>query len=161
MKEITTNKFELSRNDAIMEGWPDLIRTASGKLICVYNECVAHNNRDHSKIALRESVDDGQTWSSPRYVDLETFQGDQWNSIRLSQLSDRRLILVCDRIDRQERNDTTEIWMWESYDEGVTWSEGIRHGIYGYCADKVRELKDGTLCPGANYLPEECPQILP
>lgn len=89
--------------------------------------------------------DDRKTWSEPRYVDVETFQGDQWNSIRLSQLSDGRLILVCDRIDDHERTDTTEIWMWESTDDGVTWSEGIRHGIYGYCADKVRELKDGTL----------------
>lgn len=145
MKKIDTEKFDISRTDTIMEGWPDLIRTASGKLICVYNECVAHGNRDHSRIALRESSDDGKTWSDARYVDIETFQGDQWNSIRLSQFADGRLILVCDRIDGNEKTDTTEIWMWESTDDGVSWSEGIRHGIFGYCADKVRELKDGTL----------------
>ena len=145
MKKIDVEKFDISRTDTIMEGWPDMIRTASGKLICVYNECVAHGNRDHSRIALRESTDEGKTWSDARYVDVETFQGDQWNSIRLNRLSDGRLLLVCDRIDGTEKTDTTEIWMWESTDDGVSWSEGIRHGIFGYCADKVRELRDGTL----------------
>ena len=57
MKRLQPVKFDLSRNDAVMEGWPDLICTQTGKLICVYNECVAHTNRDHSKIALRESFD--------------------------------------------------------------------------------------------------------
>ena len=93
-----------------MEGWPDLIRTKTGKLICVYNECVSHMNRDHSKIALRESLDGGKTWSKARYVDCETFHGDHWNSIRINQLSDGRIILVCDRIHEHEQNEKTEIY---------------------------------------------------
>ncbi len=37
------------------------------------------------------------------------------------------------------------MWIWESRDDGVTWSEGVPMGIFGYCSDKVRELRDGTL----------------
>lgn len=138
-------KFTLSRDDGFMEGWPDLIRLASGRILVVYNECVAHSNRDHTHITLRTSDDNGCTWSAKRYIGEETFHGDQWNSIRFSQLSDGRVLLICDRISGVETTPETQLYLWESTDDGETWISRGPMGIYGYCADKIRELSDGTL----------------
>ncbi len=143
--KISAEFFTLSRNDELMEGWPDLIRTSTGKMICVFNQCVGHCNRNHTRIALRESTDGGKRWSDIRFVGCETHHGDQWNSIRISQVSDGRLLLVCDRIDNNEFTDTTAMWIFESRDDGATWTDGRPMGIFGYCSDKIRELSDGTL----------------
>ncbi len=138
-------KFTLSRDDGFMEGWPDLIRLTSGKILVVYNECVAHSNRDHTHITLRTSDDNGRSWSTKRYIGEETFHGDHWNSIRFSQLSDGRILLVCDRVSGVETTPETQLYLWESTDEGESWIPRGPMGIFGYCADKIRELSDGTL----------------
>lgn len=145
MKIIEPKKFRLSKHETLMEGWPDLIKTQSGKLICVFNQCVGHGNRNHTRISYRTSIDNGAAWSDRQFIGVETQHKDQWNSIRISQLKNGRLIVVCDRIDVHERTDTTEMWMFESYDDGATWSDGVPLGIYGYCSDHVKELEDGTL----------------
>ena len=145
MKKIATEKFIISRNDNFMEGWPDMIKTQSGKLICVYNECVSHPNRDHTWIAMRYSLDNGKTWSEPRHIDVETMHGNHWNSIRISQVKSGRIFLVCDRVEEDERTNKTQMVFWTSDDDGVNWSQGYKPGIYGFCSDKVRELKDGSL----------------
>ena len=33
MEKIEISKFTITRNDAIMEGWPDMIRTHSGRIL--------------------------------------------------------------------------------------------------------------------------------
>lgn len=143
--EISIEKFTLSRDDSFMEGWPDIIKMKSGRLLVAYNECVAHLNRDHSHITIRTSDDGGKSWSDKRYVGEETFHGDQWNSIRVNQLSDGRIILLCDRISKTEFTAETELYAFESLDEGEHFSEKRRLGVYGYCSDKIRELSDGSL----------------
>ena len=145
MEKWKIEPFTLSRDDSIMEGWPDLIRIKGGRLLVAYNECVAHGNRDHSRITARLSDDDGHTWSNKIYIGEETFHQDNWNSIRVSQLTDGRLLLVCDRVIGHETSDKTNLYMWESRDRGETWSEKRQLGIFGYCADKIRELSDGSL----------------
>jgi sialidase-1 len=94
---------------------------------------------------VRTSDDGGRSWSEKKYVGEETFQGDQWNSIRVNQLADGRIILVCDRISGTEFSSETELYAFESYDDGASFTEKRRLGIYGYCSDKVRELSDGSL----------------
>lgn len=145
MIDFKVDKFTLSRDDSFMEGWPDLVKLKSGRLLVAYNECVGHGNRDHSHIAVRVSDDGGRIWSEKIYVGEETFQGDQWNSIRVNQLADGRIILVCDRISGTEFSRETELYAFESLDGGESFSEKRRLGIYGYCSDKVRELFDGSL----------------
>ena len=145
MLTVNVEKFTLSRDDSFMEGWPDLIKLHTGRLLVAYNECVGHGNRDHTHITVRVSDDGGQSWSEKRYVGEETFQGDQWNSIRVNQMKDGRIILVCDRIARSEFTRETEMYAFESLDDGDTWSDKRRLGIFGYCSDKVRELADGSL----------------
>ena len=145
MEKLETQKFTLSRNDAFMEGWPDLIRLQTGRILVFYNECTAHSNRDHSHITMRKSDDDGHTWSEKLHIGEETHHGDQWNSIRVNQLNDGRILLVCDRIANHERTQKTKFYTFESTDNGDSWSEKYNIGVYGYCSDKIRELSDGSL----------------
>ena len=145
MLHFYIEKFTLSRDDSFMEGWPDLIKLQSGRLLVAYNECVAHGNRDHSHITVRTSDDGGKSWSKKQYVGEETFHGDQWNSIRVSQLQDGRILLVCDRIAGKEYSEKSELYVFESRDDGKSFGEKRRLGIFGYCSDKVRELSDGSL----------------
>ncbi len=141
---MNIEKFVISRDDSIMEGWPDLIRTSSGRLIVIYNECTSHPNRDHTFITLRCSDDNGETWSEKQYIGEETFCGHHYNSIRICQLSDGRIVVLCDKIYEQESNEKCELHMWVSTDDGETWSETMNTGIHGYCSDKIREMPDGS-----------------
>jgi len=132
---MNIKKLTVSRDDTFMEGWPDLIRLHSGRLLVAYNECVGHGNRDHTHITVRVSDNGGESWSEKRYVGEETFHGDQWNSIRVNQMKDGRIILVCDRISGTEFSRETELYAFESLDDGDTWSDKRRLGIFGYCCD--------------------------
>ena len=145
MRNIEIEKFTLSRNDSFMEGWPDMIRLKSGRILVIYNECTAHLNRDNTHITMRKSDDNGLTWSEKQYIGEETHHGDQWNSIRVNQLSDGRIVLVCDRINKNENTDATKFYTFESTDNGDTWSEKYDIGVFGFCSDKIRELSDGSL----------------
>ncbi len=145
IKPQAIEEFTISRNDEIMEGWPDMIRLKSGRILVVYNECTAHGNRNGTHITLRKSDDNGLTWSEKQYIGEETNQGDHWNSIRFSQLSDGKIILVCDKVSGAESSVNTKLYTFESTDDGDTWSEKYDIGVYGYCSDKIRELSDGSL----------------
>ncbi len=145
MEKIEINKFTITRNDSIMEGWPDMIRTYSGRILVFYNECTAHCDRNGSHIVMRKSDDDGYTWSEKQYIGEETHHGDQWNSIRVNQLSDGRIILVCDRISGTIYTEETKFYTFESNDDGDSWTDKYDIGVYGFCSDKVRELSDGSL----------------
>ena len=140
--EIT--KFTISRNDAFMEGWPDLIKLKSGRLIVAYNECTSHTDRHNTHITIRTSDDNGTSWSDKIYVGEETHHGNQYNSIRINQMSDEKIILVCDRINGSETSDGCLLHMFESLDDGTTWSDATITNIEGYCSDKVREMSDGS-----------------
>ena len=80
MENIKIDTFTVCRDDAIFEGWPDLIRLQSGKMLLVYNECNSHGDRNHSRIAMRISEDQGKTWSEKQYIGLETQHGDNWKA---------------------------------------------------------------------------------
>ena len=136
--------FTISRNDYFMEGWPDLIKLKSGRLVITYNECTSHIDRAHTHIAVRFSDDDGVTWSDVIYVGEETHHGDHYNSIRINEMSNGRILLVCDRLNGCETNAGCKLHMFESTDDGESWSDAYDTGIEGYCSDKVREMPDGS-----------------
>ena len=62
------SKFTVSRDEETYEAWPDIVRTDSGKLICVFSECEHHLNRDGARIVICESTDRGRTWSSKKFL---------------------------------------------------------------------------------------------
>ena len=66
MLTVNVEKFTLSRDDSFMEGWPDLIKLHTGRLLVAYNECVGHGNRDHTHITVRVSDDGGQSLRAAR-----------------------------------------------------------------------------------------------
>jgi len=145
MKMPAIETFTVSRDDSIFEGWPDLIKLQSGRLLLVYNECNGHGDRNHSWIAMRTSDDQGKTWSEKKHIGPETHHADNWNSIRVNQMSDGRILLVCDRVVGVETSRETELYLWESTDDGETWTTERTIGVQGYCSDKIRELSDGSL----------------
>jgi hypothetical protein len=59
-------------------------------------------------------------------------------------MSDGRILLVCDRVIGSELSSKTELYLWESADEGDSWTTERAIHISGYCSDKIRELSDGT-----------------
>lgn len=142
---MNIEKFVVSRNDAFMEGWPDMVRLRSGRLIVSYNECDCHPRRDNTFITIRISDDNGKTWGEAFHIDERTMHGSHWNSIRLSALSDGRVILVCDKIIKPyDGEEVGAFFMFESLDGGETWSEKRDTGLRGFCSDKIREMADGS-----------------
>lgn len=138
-------KFTVSNNSNCMEGWPDLIRLNTGRLLLVYNECTSHVNRDHTFIIVRTSDDEGQSWSDRIQVGPETMHGNQYNSIRVNQLNNGNIVIAVDKIVDNELDPRCTIHLFISSDNGDTWSEAYNTGIHGYCPDKVRELPNNTL----------------
>ena len=65
---MALQKYIVSRDDSIYEAWPDVVQTASGKMICVFSECEHHLDRLKARITLRESQDRGRTWSEKHYL---------------------------------------------------------------------------------------------
>ena len=71
---MAIQKFVVSRDESVYEAWPDLIKTKSGKLICVFTECEHHICRKNSRIVMTESLDRGRSWSEKRAISEESNQ---------------------------------------------------------------------------------------
>ena len=56
---MAIQKFTVSSDDSIYEAWPDRVKTEGGKLICVFTECTAHQNREKARVVITESTDRG------------------------------------------------------------------------------------------------------
>ena len=141
---MSIQKFTVARDDMIYHAWPDVVLTDSGKLICVFTECVAHSNRDFSRLMMTESTDRGRTWSEKRPLTEATTANDNYNCSRISKLPDGTLVLICDRVYGKEKKGTkNEIYLWFSSDDGKTWSEPKLLPAEGIVPDKYRVLKSG------------------
>ena len=143
-------KFSVSRDPDIYEAWPDLVKTPKGKLVCVFTECVHHLDRDLSRIALCESLDRGRTWSEKKYMTPRGTREKYFNNARLSHLSDGRMALICDLVERDE-NSSSEIWIWYADPEGEVWSEPEILPFCGIVPDKLRDLKSGRRIISAHF----------
>ncbi|MEA4888741.1 MAG: sialidase family protein [Clostridiaceae bacterium] len=140
---MSVEKFIVSRDDSVYEAWPDVVLTKSGKLICVFTECVHHGDRTDSRLALCESSDRGRTWSPKKYLTEKTSKDDHWNSARITRLRDDTLVIVCDRA-RETSNEAQAVnFMWKSHDDGHTWEEPIWTPADGIVPDKLLELSCG------------------
>ena len=137
-------KYIVSRDDSLYEAFPDLVKTDSGRLICVYTECAHHGNRELSRIAFRTSDNHGRSWS-PVHALTERRSGSQYhNCARINRLHDGRIVISCDYISGEKLTDTREIKLWFSSDDGESWSEPmIIPGAHAIMPDKLIELKSG------------------
>lgn len=135
-------KFLVSRHPSLYQAWPDLVLTASGKLVATFMQCVHHSDRSYTAICLTESLDRGRSWSEPRK--LAQARGDTyWNCARISKLSSGRLALVCDRVQAGSPSPRQEIFLWFSDDEGASWQGPLPSPARGIVPDKLLELPGG------------------
>lgn len=143
-------KHIVSRDETIYEAWPDLVQTDSGKLICVFMETEGHNNREHSRIALRESTDRGRTWSEKTFLTEKGVRDHYFNCARISKLNDGRLAIICDKVTGNE-NSFSELFVWFGDREGTVWDAPIQYPFKGIVPDKLLQLKTGRLIIAAHF----------
>lgn len=140
-------KFTVSRDDRIYQAWPDVVLTASGRLVCVFSECTHHGDRSYTRIMLCDSTDRGRSWSPKRPLTLAARVPEPfWNCARISRLRDGRLVVVVDRIKRDENSPEREAlanYLLFSSDEGVTWTAPQLTPAQGIVPDQLRELDNG------------------
>ena len=148
-------KHTVSNDDLIYEAWPDIVRTSSGKLICVFTECTRHSDRNGSRIAIVESTDRGRTWSAKRYLTERCDCTYYYNCARISNLRDGRLAILCDKLTKTPDDKTecksSEIHLWLSDSEGREWTKKAIYPFVGIVPDKLLELSSGRLIIAAHF----------
>lgn len=133
---------------------PDIVALSATHWMLVYCDTDRHWSEQVSRITTLESGDAGKSWGSPRVVaQADRRKGEErWVTPRLSRLRDGRLLIICDHDDywhyHEDRPSGT--WMWESRDNGRSWSEPWLTAIQGIEPDRVVELGDGTLIVGSH-----------
>ncbi len=143
-------KFTVSRNETYHQGWPDLVRTRTGRLLCIFSECESHRFRNDCHIMLIESDDDGATWKNRRPLTELTQKDDYYNCARLSLLADGTIVAICDRIQGDE-NRTACQYLWKSTDDGESWSEPEILPFTGIVPDKITTLSTGRILLAAHF----------
>lgn len=149
-------KFTVSNDPAHYEAFPDVVLTPSGKLICVFLECVHHLDRSRTALAVTESIDRGRTWSEKRTIVTSENSPFFHNCPRLSLLSDGRIAMTVDRFSERPQVvddfDHVEVVIYFSADEGMTWSEAVQTPLRGIVPDKLVELDTGRWLLAAHNL---------
>lgn len=149
---MAITKFTVSRDDSIYQAWPSLVRTASGKLICVFSECEDHLNRSGARVMICESTDRGRTWSQKRPLTEKGTPNAYYNCAQISQVGNR-LAIVCDFIEgKNEDNARVRNHLWFSDDDGATWSGPVITPSDGIVPDKLRQLKNGRWIITSHYM---------
>lgn len=134
------------------EAFPDVCRTKSGQLLCVFYAGYGHvsvptpNLPKGARISMVRSDDDGETWS-PAEVVVDSDIDDRDASI--TELSDGQLLVTYMSYDPGRRPGTHQIFIVRSGDGGKTWGEPERvpTELNGNEAvsEPIREMPDGTL----------------
>ncbi|HHX41508.1 MAG TPA: DUF1080 domain-containing protein [Armatimonadetes bacterium] len=134
------------------EAFPDVCRTKSGELLCVFYAGHGHVSVPNDKlpkgarICLARSTDNGKTWSKPEVV-VDTPIDDRDPSI--TQLSDGRLVVTYMTYVPGRKPMTHEVFLVWSADGGKTWGppQPVDSPLKGNEAvsEPIREMPDGTL----------------
>lgn len=144
-------KYSVSRDDRIYHAWPDLVMTSSGKLICVFTECVHHRDRHDSRVVYCQSLDRGRTWSEKKALTPKTQPDDHYNNPRIRRLNDDTLVIICDKIQNYENNErSADVSLWFADSEGNSWSEPIKTPAMGIVPE-FQELRSGRWILAAHF----------
>lgn len=157
---MKVKKYTVSRDDSIYEAWPDVVRADSGKLVCVFSECDQHaSDRAYTRIMMSVSLDSGSTWLDKVPLTEGTEgKGYFYNCPRISKLSDGRLVVVIDKIDRRAGEhgfESTENFLLFSNNEGRSWSTPVITPAKGIVPDKLCELDNGRWILSCHHKPDE------
>ncbi|MDD6214710.1 MAG: sialidase family protein, partial [Firmicutes bacterium] len=132
------------------EAWPDIIKTKSGKLICIFAECEHHKKRYDTRLAMCESTDKGRSWSGKRYLNEPFKDNSFYNNPRLTRLHDDSIVILCDRVFEHE-DKAARVYMWKGDEEGNVFSEPIETPAEGIVPDKLLELECGRWIISAHF----------
>ncbi len=155
--------FTISRDDSTYECFPSLTRCKNGRAVLVYRESDSHKAREYSRVIVRVSDDNGQTFSD-RKVLIATEQAGgvliKYNCPKVQQLSDGSLLVACDRYpippgELTMGGDKSRIVLFASRDNGDTWSKPRETSIRGIMPDEVVELPDGDWLLATQFKPPD------
>ena len=152
---MSISKFSISNDPQHYEAWPDLVLTGNGMLLCVFCECTHHKDRTYTRIMQTESSDRGRTWSCKHPVTDGT-EGRPFffNCPRIFQLPGGRLGLLVDRIRRgfdEAAVDASDLLLFESGDNGRTWSPPALLPLHGIVPDKLVLAENGRWLVSAHH----------
>ena len=140
------NHVTVARTEAHWFGFPDLVQTRSGKLICTYTEGVGHGGGP--RVLIQESHDLGRTWGEPREIG-----SGKCNTSRIQQFRDGTLLHIYDLYPGNPVLQT-------STDDGVTWTDRREldpekaGGRLCIVPSRVFEMEDGSwLLAGSTWFP--------
>jgi len=155
------NRSVVSRDDALSQAMPDLALAGNGALVCAFRESALYPQQGEfetpagrlkSRISVRVSRDEGETWGGLIPVGGVKMEEGFLNCPRLCRLRDGTLLLAVDWIPRSdlgERDPACGIWFWRSRDHGQTW-EGPERSCVPGIVPSLRQLRDGTLLCGSS-----------
>ena len=139
-------QYTISRDDTVYECFPDITKTKSGKLICVFRESEHHGDLNQSRLVYKESRDNGKTWSEKQALTQKNDAQHAYNCPRISSLPNGELIIICDHLDRSVSEDllqNCEQHIFHSFDDGKTWSAPEALSFKGIVPDKYQILSNG------------------
>jgi hypothetical protein len=158
-QRITMSEPRLAAQQADAHlGFPRMVRAADGRVVLFYRAGSQHA-ADHSYIAVRDSRDDGRTWSDERRVWQDAPGTSAHNPVALVTPSGRIVLWISRYVyanpQGQERQSC--LWCW-SDDHGDTWSTPTRFDPSDerrcyYITDAI-VTSDGLLAADATFPPD-------
>lgn len=139
-------QYTVSRDDSVYECFPDMVKTPSGKLICVFRESAHHGDLNGSRLVYTESLDGGKTWSEKHALTPRVDASFAYNCPRISCLPSGELAIICDVLDRTVNEDLLKDCkqhLFRSADDGKTWSAPEVLPFAGIVPDKYQVLSNG------------------
>ncbi len=107
---------------------------------------------------ITESLDRGRTWSQKTPLTEKGTRVDFFNNARISKLSDGSLVIICDKVHKDENMDS-QIYVWYGDAEGLNWSEPTVFPFCGIVPDKFLELKNGRMIIAAHFLNKDTDKL--
>ena len=144
---------------------PDWYMHSAGVAVVGDNELVCTYRKSDEHMASRvdiwsaRSKDGGRTWGEHKLISGSSWENDKacWVAPQLTQLRDGRLLLIADKGNKKSKQDWPMLsqwqmpdrgmqnWLFESKDNGRTWSGPRKIDEVGGEPGYILELSNGTL----------------